>query len=182
MRWSRAVILFSLTAASCYRTTSVDVAEVEHIEPLSDEKLAIRYTDGTTKTYAADRAHVELRTGGKSEFEAPLSATVRADHMRISDANDEQSYLLREIEELELEADAPDRPWVIAAATLGTAAIGAAVGAGTQSCNDEWGCMGPAVAGFGGFLIGIPVGLALSIPLSATLTPERKPRSPPVDP
>lgn len=174
MRWSSGVFLLSLAAAGCYRTTSVDVTEVERIEPLADEKLAVRYTDGTSKTFAADRARIELCTGAETELELPLSASVSQEQLRISDAYSEQSYALREIDELELESDAPDRPWVIAAATLGAGLMGAAIGAGTQSCNDEWGCTGPAVAGFGGFLIGIPVGLAVSIPLSASLSPERK--------
>jgi hypothetical protein len=42
--------VLSLCAAGCYRTASVDVAEVDRIEPLPDEKLSVRYTDGTTKT------------------------------------------------------------------------------------------------------------------------------------
>jgi hypothetical protein len=158
------------------------VAEIERIEPRPDENLALHYTDGSTKTYAADRARVELRTGAETEFESPFSATVSGDQLRFSNTNGERSYPLRELDELELESDAPDRPWVIAAATLGAGLLGAAIGAGTQSCNDEWGCTGPAVAGFGGFLIGVPVGLTLSIPLSASLSPERAPRSPSVDP
>ena len=182
MRWSSAAFLLSLAAAGCYRTTSVDVAEVERIEPLADEKLAVRYTDGTSQTFAADRARVELRTGTETAFDAPLSASVNGEQLRVSDANSEQSYALREVDEFELESDAPERPWVIAAATLGAGLLGAAIGAGTQSCNDEWGCTGPAVAGFGGFLIGVPVGLTLSIPLSASLSPEREPRTPSVDP
>ncbi len=69
MRWSSAVFLLCLAATGCYRTTSVDVAEVERIEPLADEKLAVRYTNGTTETFAADRARVELRTGAETELE-----------------------------------------------------------------------------------------------------------------
>jgi hypothetical protein len=171
------VFFLTLTGTGCYRTTSVEVAELDRLEPLPDDKLSVRYADGTTETYAADRARVELRSGEQSEFESPLGAHIDHDRLRLVDANGEQHYALRDVEELELEADAPDRPWVIAAFTLGAGLLGGAIGAGTQSCNDEWGCTGPAVAGFGGFLIGVPVGLALSIPLSASLTPERKPGS-----
>ena len=176
MRWSSGLFLLAFAHAGCYRTTSLDLREVDLVEPTPEKKLAVRSTDGTTKIYAADRVRVELRTGDESQFEAPLSARVGKDQLGVADANREQSYSLREVDELELEADAPGRPWVIAAATLGTAVFGAALGAGTQSCNDEWGCLGPTMAGLGGFLIGFPVGLALSIPLSATLNPERKPR------
>src|SRR5690606_23631112 len=105
----------------CYRTTCVEPTELDRIEAHAERKLSVTYSDGTTKIYTADRARITSSGAGEAEIETPFSASVEGKVLRVSHAGEEQRIAVADVNELELEADAPDRPWVIAGVTLGAA-------------------------------------------------------------
>jgi len=114
-----------------------------------------------------DTVVVEARGGGGQEFERPVRAEQQPGVLVVTDLHTRRGFVLEEVKSVTVWEDAPERLWIIAAASVGAMLLGGFVGAqAAGECYEA--CYGNAFAGVAGAVIGAGVGLGVSIPLTGS--------------
>ncbi len=150
--------------------------DVTQIVPEGEETLVVQGADGSQRVYGGyDTVEVEAQGDSRYEFEKPVSAHREPGVLSVDDQYSSRSFRLEEVEAVRVWDYAPERPWIIAGATVGATILGSFVFyqlPGECHPDEEMGCLGNGLFAMLGAGVGFGVGLGVSIPLSGTLHPK----------
>lgn len=169
--------------SGCYRSASLAPGDMARLEPAGDTQLVVQGTDGSRRTFR-DYDTVEVTAPGADswEFTKPVSAQQQSGSLVVTDRHTQHVFHLTEVESVTVSKSAPERPWIIAAATVGAMLLGGFVGSELAGECHDLGCYGNALLGLTGGAVGAGLGLGISIPMTGVLgskrtEPQRAPTS-----
>jgi hypothetical protein len=169
-----------LTMAGCMRNAHFEVDSVRRIEPRGDEGIAVSEQSGRVRYYHDyDSVFVGVDDGRSSRqdrYDAPVSVDVSAAGLHVANRERRAFYPRSQVTQLRARRFTPERPLII----LSSAAAAAVVAAGLtwlaieDDCDAEvhWGCYGESLITLAAGTVAFGAGLAISIPLTASLQPD----------
>lgn len=183
--WWAVLLVAGGCSSGCYRYAEVPLERVQTLRSGNDGRsLTVELSGGATQTFAEyDELVVELESpsGGETELEleAPLSATLDAQTLRLSTAHHAHELSRAEVQSVTLQQYSPSRPLLIAGIAAGATVLGAILGGSTSTCTEGDFCGHDKVArGALGGLLGLGAGLAIGIPITSHISSERSGRAP----
>jgi hypothetical protein len=180
--WRGVVPLLAASAlAGCYRSRDLSVHELTRIEPRGERGLTVHRAGTQPLIFDSyDTVKIETPDDTGYAFERPVSARLEPGLLVVKDAHAERRFALEEVEAIEVSEHAPDRPWIIAGATVGAMVLGGALGYASVSCGEgeDFCGLGRGAAMLVGMTLGTGLGLGISIPVTSGLGSDPSSRRP----
>jgi hypothetical protein len=121
------LLAMTSSVSGCYRSAELELPHMQRIEP-ADEGLRVHYANRKPILFEEyDLVRIETRSasgGATDEFAAPMTALVEPKGLRVADSASEKRYAFTDVEAMTVVEHAPERPWIIVAATIGTGILG----------------------------------------------------------
>ena len=165
----------------CYRSAKLAPESIASIDHVGEARLVVRGTDGSRRVFQSyDTVEVEAAIDGGQrrirgplyEFTRPVVAQAQPGGLVVRDLYTDRGF--QNARAVTVWDQAPERPWIIAAATVAAMLLGGALGyaaAGECHSDADMGCYDNAIYTGIGTLVGAGVGLGVSIPLTGSLHP-----------